>query len=366
MSLKVAIIGAGGISREQHVPAWLDADGAELVAVADPSQQALDDLRRGKDIKHLDRYRDRLNIERLVTDHRPLLDDPSIDIVDICVPSALHEELTIAALEAGKHVICEKPMATSRRGVARIMAAHARAGTKYTVLQNMRVQPSVTRLREFLGTTGLGDVYYARAQWLRRRLLPARPGFIRKSLSGGGALYDIGVHAVDLAWWLMGCPTPVSASGSTFDRLAHRPGMGTEWGEWSTDEIDVEDFAAGMIRFDDGATLMVEASWLGFQPQRETWCVQLYGTEAGAIWPDNRVVGERDGRPWDVQLPTGGDGSLGHPTAIAAFARAVADDTPVAVPPHESATVIAMLEAIYHSAATGHEQTVEPFAAASV
>ena len=126
MSLKVAIIGAGGIAREQHVPAWLDADDAELVAAADPSQQALDALRSGEGIDQLEPYRDRLNIERLVTDHRPLLDDPSIDVVDICVPSALHEELTVAALDAGKHVICEKPMATSRQGVARIMAAALR------------------------------------------------------------------------------------------------------------------------------------------------------------------------------------------------------------------------------------------------
>jgi predicted dehydrogenase len=366
LSLRVAIIGAGGISREQHVPSWLDVTAAELVAVADPSQQALDALRRGEGIKQLERYQDRLDIEWLVTDYRPLLDDPSIDVIDICVPSALHEDLTVAALEAGKHVICEKPMATSRQGVARILAAHARASTKYTVLQNMRVQPSVTRLRDFLGPTGLGDVYYARTQWLRRRLLPGRPGFVQKSLSGGGALFDIGVHAVDLAWWMMGCPLPLSASGSTFDRLAHRPGMGTEWGQWSADDIDVEDFAAGMIRFATGATLTVEASWLGFQPEREIWRLQLFGTEAGALWPDNRVVGERDGRPWDIQLPAGNDGSLGHATAIASFARAIVDDTPVAVPPHESATVIAMLEALYRSAVAGRDVEVEPFAVPAV
>jgi predicted dehydrogenase len=344
----------------------LDVEDAELVAVADSSQSALDALRRGEGIKQLARYQNRLAIKRLVTDFRPLLDDESIDVIDVCVPSALHEEITVAALNAGKHVICEKPMATSRQGAARILQAHARAGTKYTVLQNMRVQPSVMRLREFLGPAGLGDVYYARAQWLRRRLLPGRPGFINRSLSGGGALYDIGVHAVDLAWWLMGCPVPARASGSTFDRLAHRPGMGTEWGQWSADEIDVEDFAVGMIRFADGATLAVEASWLGFQPEREIWRVQLFGTEAGALWPDNRVVGERDGHPWDVQLPARNDGSLGHATAIAHFARAVVDDTSVAVPPHESATVIAMLEALYRSAAAGREVDIEPLAASGV
>ncbi|MCA9100505.1 MAG: Gfo/Idh/MocA family oxidoreductase, partial [Planctomycetales bacterium] len=317
-------------------------------------------------IKQLERYRDRLDIKRLVAEYRPLLDDPAIDVIDVCVPSALHEDVTVAALEAGKHVICEKPMATSRQGAARILAAHARADTKFTVVQNMRVQGGVKRLRAFLGPNGLGEVYYARAQWLRRRLMPARAGFLNKKLSGGGAMYDLGVHAVDLAWWMMGCPQPVAASGATFDHLAHRPGMGSEWGQWTADQVDVEDFGAGLIRFADGAVLTVEASWLGFQPAREIWRVQLYGTEAGALWPDNRVVGERDGRPWDVQLPHGLGAELGHAEVIANFARAIREDVPVAVPPHESANVIAMLDAVYRSSAAGSEQPVEPFPSATV
>src|SRR5690606_21646341 len=129
---------------------------------------------------------------------------------------------------------------------------------------------SVIQLRTYLKRYPLGHVYYARAQWLRRRRLPARPGFMQKSLAGGGALYDLGVHMYDLAWWLMDCPKPTSVSGAAFDQLVRRKDIGSEWGRWNPETIDVEDFAVGMVRFNNGAVLSLESSWLGLQPDEES------------------------------------------------------------------------------------------------
>ena len=342
MTLQVALIGAGAIAREQHLPAWFKLSSAQVVAVAEPSSEALAAIPA------------ELHIGRRVGDYRRVLEDPTIDAVDICVPSALHAEVIIASLNADKHVLCEKPMATSAADAAAILKAWRASGKKLMIGQHMRFEPSVERLVGYLGRHPPGDVYYARGQWLRRRRLPGRPGFTNRALSGGGALYDIGVHVLDLAWWLMGCPRPTVASGAVFNKLAKRTDLGSEWGQWDPASFDVEDFAAGLIRFENGAALTLEASWLALQPVDEFYRVQLFGTEAGVVWPDGVISCEEERTPSDVTLsPT--TGQRAHHRVIQEFARAVLDDLPVPVPPEQSATVIAMLDALYRSSATGRE-----------
>lgn len=348
-TLRVALLGAGGIALDQHLPAWRMVPEARVVAVADPLPQARLLVER------------EFGIERTVADYRRLLDDPAIDCVDICVPSALHAEVAVAALAAGKHVYCEKPMATSRSQAADMLDAARAARKKLMIGQHMRFEPSVVRLRTALERCPLGDVYFARAQWLRRRRLPGKPGFTRRALSGGGALYDIGVHVLDLAWWLMGCPPPVAASGAVYSHLARRNDLGSEWGAWDPDTIDVEDFGAGQVRFANGALLGVEASWLALQPEDEFHRVQLLGTQAGIVWPENIVVGETRRVAWQEQLEPA-TGEKAHRAALVAFARALVDNQPVPIPPEQSATVVAMLEGIYHSGQAGREMAVEAFA----
>ena len=346
--LRVGVIGAGMISRDQHLPAWAGHPGAKLVGVADVSEAAL--AYAGE----------QFDIERRVTDYRHLLDDPEIDVVDICAPSALHAEISVQALQAGKHVLCEKPMATSRAGAATILAAALASGKKLMIGQHMRFEPSVIALHNFLTETPMGRAYYARAQWLRRRRLPGKPAFADRRLSGGGALYDLGVHMLDLAWWLMGCPRPLTASGGVYDILAKSGQVGSEWGTWNHETIDVEDFSAGVLRFEGGGLLTLEASWLGFQPEDEFRCLQMYGEHLGFVWPENRIAGERDQKPWDVQLAEA-TGEKAHRAVVRAFADAVIEDREVPIPPEQSAMVVAMLEAIYVSAAHGHEEAVQDF-----
>lgn len=348
LPLRVAVLGAGAIARSQHLPAWSKLPEFQIAGLADVSPVSLAAAPA------------EFQIERRVTDYRELLDDSSIDVVDICVPSALHAEVAIAALQAGKHVLCEKPMATSRADAAAILAAWRASGKKLMVAQHMRFEPSVLQLRKYLEHNPPGDVYYTRAQWLRRRRLPARPGFTEKRLSGGGALYDLGVHLLDLSWWLVGCPTPTSVSGVTFNRLARRSDIGSEWGTWEPTTIDVEDFASGLVRFAGGSAISLEVSWLGFQPEGEFWRLQMYGTRSGVTWPEGVIVGEDNLIPWDLRLADAA-GEKAHHHVIRQFARAVVEDKPVPVPPEQSANIIAMLDGLYASSASGREATIEPF-----
>ena len=348
LPLRVAVLGTGAIARSQHLPAWSKLAEFEIAALADASPVSLAAVPT------------EFQVERRVTDYRELLDDPAIDVVDICVPSALHAEVAIAALAAGKHVLCEKPLATSRADAAAILAAWRASGKKLMVAQHMRFEPSVLQLRSYLEHNPPGDVYYTRAQWLRRRRLPARPGFTDKRLSGGGALYDLGVHLLDLSWWLIGCPTPASVSGVTFDRLARRRDIGSEWGTWEPTTIDVEDFAAGMVRLAGGGAISLEVSWLGFQPEGEFWRLQMYGTRSGVTWPEGVIVGEDNLIPWDLKLAEA-KGEKAHHQVIREFARAVVDDAPVPIPPEQSATIIAILDGLYASSASGREAAIEPF-----
>ena len=345
--LRVAVIGAGGIARGEHLPAWRDIPHARVVAIADPSGESL--MAAG----------DRFSIERRVRDYRHLLDDRRIDVIDICAPSALHAEMTIAALESGKHVLCEKPMTTSQREATAVLEAQRRAAGKLMIAQHLRFHPATLALRSCMRRFPLGEVYYARAHWLRRRRLPATPSFTCKKLSGGGALFDLGVHMLDLAWWMMGCPEPVSASGTISDRLSRRTDLGGEWGTWNPNRVEVEDFAAGWIRFAGGAVLSLETSWLGFQAQPEVRRIELHGDAAGASWPDACMFGETRKRPWSIYLAPSTT-QKAHRKVVDEFAAAVLEDRPVPVPTVQCAAVIGMLEAVYRSAADRREVPIEP------
>ena len=153
---------------------------------------------------------------------------------------------------------------------------------------------------------------------------------------------------------MMGQPQALTASGVTFDRLVHRNDLRSEWGSWDSRQVDVEDFAAGMLRFEGGAALSLETSWLGFQRERDHTYLHWYGTNAGATWPGCRVFGERAGHPWDIQL-SGPQTPSAHALLIRAFAEAVLDNQPEPIPPRDSARVVAMLEALYASAAASAE-----------
>jgi predicted dehydrogenase len=204
----------------------------------------------------------------------------------------------------------------------------------------------------------VGEVYYARAQWLRRRLLPPRATFIERRLSAGGPALDIGVHVLDLAYWFLGAPEPLTVSAVVDARLAHRNDLTSAWGEWDRERFDVEDFAAGFVRFVGGTALTLEASWLAFQSERELIRIQFFGTRGGAVWPDGVVVGETNRTPWELRIQEAVKGQAHH-EEILQFALAVRDGLPSPVPVEDSLNVARILEGFYRSAQVRHEVSLQ-------
>jgi predicted dehydrogenase len=341
-TLRVGLIGLGNIARDRHLPAWNHVPFAQVVALADISPDAL--AKAGALRPDARRF----------TDWRELMAMSDLDAVDICTPTTLHTPMALEALSRGLHVICEKPLAATSAEVDQLREAADAAGTLLMTAQVFRFLPVSLQLKALIQEGRFGELYYTRAQWLRRRRLPPNVTFTRRELSGGGPLLDIGIHVLDLACWFLDFPEPITASAVTATKLAHRPDLGSEWGEWHREQFDVEDFAAGVVRFADGRTLMLETSWLAFQSEEELMRVQCYGTSAGLSWPDGVVVGETDRVPWTMRLEKSDD-RRGFDDQILKFATAIRDNLSSPVPADQTRKVIRIIEGLYLAAAAHRE-----------
>lgn len=344
--LKVAVIGAGGISRT-HIPGWQASPYAEVVAAADVNAAMLQD------------FGQKFGVERLYTEVDAVLNDPTIDIVDICTPNRLHTPQVLAALEAGKHVICEKPLAPTPAEIKQMIAARDRAGKLLMTAQHFRFKANSQAMKREIDGGALGHIYHARSWMLRRNGLIPTPTFIRKELSGGGPCIDIGVHILDLTLWLMGNPQPVAVTGVARTELAHQKDA---WATWRDAPIpadfDVEDFAAAFVRFANGATLMLEVSWLlHHDTEGEDMQMWLYGTEGGSHWPKCELYSSNNAarQLYNRQLKLTKDAMEPHAAECVAFAQAVYEGLPSPVPPEQSLQVLTILDGIYRSQIEGRE-----------
>lgn len=342
--LKVGVIGVAGIAKV-HFPGWRQSPHAELVALADVDKRVLRD--RGKE----------LEITRLYDEPLDLIRDKDIDIVDICTPNAYHAPLTIAALQAGKHVICEKPLAPTPKEIRRMIAARDNSGKLLMAAQHFRFQSDSQALKQVLDKGALGDIYHARSWMLRRSGAPTRPGFIQKKHSGGGPCIDIGVHILDLTLWMLGHPRPVAVSGVTQRRLSKLPGCYSDWGGPIPNNWDVEEFAAAMVRFANGATLVLEVAWLlHHKTTSEDMQMWLYGEKAGAHWPSNEILAtDYKAKQHSNTQILSNPGIEPHALECMAFAEAVAEGKPSPVPAEHSLDVITILDGLYRSAASSKE-----------
>ncbi len=344
--LKVGVIGVGGIAGS-HFPGWKASPDAELVGLADPAAPVLERVAKAQEVT------------KTYTDPQDLINDPDIDIIDICTPSAYHAPLAIAALNAGKHVICEKPLAPTPEAIDQMIEARDKSGKMLMTAQHFRFQNDTQALKRQIDTGVLGDIYHARSWMLRRNWLPTGPGFIYKKNSGGGPCIDIGVHILDLTLWMMNHPKPVAVSGITQDKLAKLPGAYSGWGlNPVPQDMDVEEFAAAMVRFDNGASLILEVSWLlNHQTQTEDMRMWLYGTGGGVEWPANMLLqsDNETKRTLDIQLGKVGQGMEAHAAECVAFADAIANGKPSPVPAENSRDVQTILNGLYESATQGRE-----------
>jgi len=340
----VGIIGFGGIVKYAHMPGWKKLADVEILCAADSSERARKSAR------------EEFKIPRVLDDYRKLLEMDEIDIVDVCTPNKLHFPQTVDALRAGKHVICEKPLAVSVKEVEGMIRESKRSGKKVMAAQHQRFRKDSVVVKRMIEGGVFGEIYHAVANAMRRRGIPVSDTFIRKALSGGGPIFDIGVHILDLTYWFMGCPKVHSVKGVSCTKLAKRKDIRGAWGEWDRDAYDVEDFATGLVRFADGRTISLSCSFLANMEKMEDFSTTLFGTEAGMRWPDGRLYTENSGVLQDVEIrfDTLPD-VVPHHEEIRAFLECVKKDKEVPVRPEESLEVIKILEGIYRSAETGKE-----------
>jgi predicted dehydrogenase len=349
VSLRVAVIGAGWAG-EQHLAAYDAHPGVEIVGLA-----GLEEARRAA-------LAARYGIERHVAEWEELLEFDGIDAVSVGVPTFLHAPIAITALERGLHVLSEKPMALNAAEAQTMVDAARAANRVLDVGFNHRQRGDILKLAEVVRTGRLGQVYYAKAWWLRRTGIPkAGSWFTASELAGGGPLVDIGVHVLDYALHVLGSPVVTAVSASTYDLLGSS-GFGfspdsTKTGEGAA--FDVEDLATAFMRLHDGGTLLVEASWAAHRTDGDQFGITLYGTEGGAelIVDDYEPVGtlriftDDGGVPAETHLtpPRG----RGHEAVIEQF---VADIRSGDWAAHDGAGAVELARIVDACYASGREQ----------
>ncbi|ASS66110.1 MULTISPECIES: Gfo/Idh/MocA family oxidoreductase [unclassified Paenibacillus] len=350
--LRVGIIGCGGIANGKHLPALSQNGNVELAAFCDIVEE--------KARQAADQYG--IDGAAVYTDYQELLKDGSLDIVHVLTPNDSHSPISVAALDAGKHVMCEKPMAKTAEEARAMLEAARRSGKKLTIGYNNRFRPDSQHLKKVCEAGELGEIYYAKAHAIRRRAVPTWGVFLDEEKQGGGPLIDIGTHALDLTLWMMDNYKPVSVTGSVFHKLGSKENAANAWGPWDPAKFTVEDSAMGFIKMENGATIVLEASWaLNTLDIDEAKC-SLSGTEGGADMKGGlRINGEDSSRLYvkEIDLNAGGvafySGTSQRDIDVecSAWIDSVLNDTEPVVKPEQALVVTEILEAIYESARTG-------------
>lgn len=341
--LRLGFIGAGGIA-DLQLRLFSARSDVEIVALTDVSDTALD--RRAEAFPNASTY----------NDHRVMLRNEDLDAVSICTPNKQHAAPTVAALKAGCHVLCEKPLAMTTAEARRMVKAATEGKRKLVVGFQYRYDPRTCYLRQAFDEGAFGDVLYTRVQAMRRRGIPNWGVFGQKSLQGGGPLIDIGVHVLEMAHYTMGGPQPVSASADMFTYLGDRPSdIASMWPKWDHKTYDVEDLAVGRIRFANGAVMHIESSFAAHIGASSEMNFQLMGTRGGATWQPTTLFTDETGHMVNKSPAWLDDTSFNSvfKRKIDGFVKHVLYGEPTIAPGRDGLTVQAMLNALYASAERG-------------
>jgi predicted dehydrogenase len=342
----VGLIGAGGIAQTVHIPGYQKLDNVVVRAIADPSEAARQGAAR------------KFGIADTYADFREMLKRDDIQAVSVTTPNSLHAEATVAALEAGKHVLCEKPLAMNATEGKTMVAAARKARRKLMCGYHFRFTPQVQTLKRFAASGAFGTMYYARTQALRRRGIPGWGLFISKEKNGGGPLIDIGVHMLDATLHVLGFPKPIAVSGQTYQMFGKRPDVVGLLGQWDYKNFTVEDFAVAQIRFEGGLTLTLESSFCANIEESDKMNFQIFGDKGGATYNPLKMYTEENQTLLDI-TPVYLPGNVQpHAEEIKSFVASVANDTPVFTPGEEALQVTRIIDAIYESSDKGREITL--------
>jgi predicted dehydrogenase len=345
--IKVGIIGVG--IGQAHIKGYAKVPRAKVVALCDVNTERAAQVAKSCGLEGV----------QIFADHREMLDSSAVDAVSVCVPNSLHRPIAVDALNAGKHVLCEKPLAMNARDAQKIADAAEKNKRKCMVAQVQRFRPDTRYLKQLIAGGELGDIYYAHTGCLRQRGIPGYGGwFTTKEMSGGGPMIDIGVHFLDLTWWLCGCPQPVAAFGATYAEFGPKGRGAGSWGDKKpSGTFTVEDLAVGMIRFDSGLTINLEVSWALNSRKSSHWA-ELFGTEGGCEWGENfGIYRELNGAlsSTHVHLPEGDawQGETEH------FVDCILNNSTPDPDATQGVTMMKMLDAIYKSAETKKEVAIK-------
>jgi predicted dehydrogenase len=349
---KVGVVGCGGIANGKHLPALKKRPNVEITYFCDIIPE------------RAEKARDEYGTEdaKVCTDYKELINDPDLDVVHVLTPNREHAPITIAALEAGKHVLCEKPMAKTVEDAEAMLEAAKRTGKTLSIAYQNRYREDSMYLKTMCEEGDLGEIYYARALALRRRAVPTWGVFLDAEAQGGGPLIDIATHALDLTLWLMDNYEVDYVVGNSYRKLADRKNAANRFGPWDPEEFTVEDSAFGFVTMKNGATISIESSWaINLADYQEARCI-LAGTEAGADMKGGlRINGEKNGREylWEPNLTSGGvdfyEGS-GNESAADRECRMFYDaleagESPLVLP-EQALQVTRILDAVYKSSET--------------
>jgi predicted dehydrogenase len=353
--LRIGIIGCGvGIL---HLQGFAENPRAEVVAIAGLDQDRCHELAK------------QFNVPRVYREYQELIADPDVDAVTVAVPNILHVPVSLAALEAGKHIMVEKPLAPTSVEAQTIIDAAREAGKVLGVVFNRRGRQDVQLVKREVERGHFGGIYHARAFWMRRSGIPGLgTWFTSKEMAGGGPLIDLGIHVLDMALWVLGNPRARRVSAATYAKLGPQ-GRG-QWlgGRFKVipgETYEVEDFATAFIRFDGDLTLQLDASWAAYTGHGDDFGMALLGDKGGAEIHARdyaqtgtlRFFGEIDG------VPTITEPRLlerhGHGEVFRNFIESVLDGTPMSPTGEEGLDRVRLIEAIYRSAELGREVEVE-------
>lgn len=343
-SFNVAVIGAGAIGLD-HIQSFQKHPAAQVVAIAELSAQ------RGRQAA------DAYTIPDVVTDYKTLLARSDIDVISIALPNSLHVPVGLDALRAGKHVLVDKPMATNAKDAAKLIAESRKRRVTFMVGQNMRFSPEVQTARHLINQGKLGDVYHAKTAWTRRAGIP-RIGswFTQKQFAGGGCTYDIGVHALDRALFLMGEFDAATVTGQTYSKFGPRGQGNGNWGLGEIDKkaaFDVDDLSVALIKLKSGRTVLLEASWAAHQTENDYFGSHIFGTDASVMLNPLRLL--RSTKQGYITEEIKAGTPLANENRMVHFIDVLLGQAELYIKPTESLAVQKILDGIYQSAATGRE-----------
>ena len=356
---KIAVIGTGMIATAGHIPAWKHLqDDVEIVAVADINEE------RARLVAQKE------GIPQAFGDWKEMLEEVKPDIVSVCTPNVYHKEQSIGASEAGAHVLCEKPVATSYTDAVAMFDAADAAGRYLFVCQSLRFYNNMIAAKEFVDAGSLGDVYFAEIIGMRRRGIPTWGQFHMKEHSAAGPVFDLGVHQLDGLLWLLGNPKVQAVSAQTFTKIGNRDeGLKTSLAEsgaplgvltprpFDYREFNVEDMAAGFLRLENGIVVNFKVSWAANIAQ-EVFNTMLLGTHGGLNLDPFMLSTNVGSYQVDVtpKIPADPDVFFyGHWNAVEHFIRVIREEEEPIVERAEVLNTMQALDAIYRSAAEGKE-----------